>query len=110
MGESHNLATSLAMESKAEETDLELASVTVGTKKLVSFANEQNGSYSTAPLRDRAASTGPVGGPKFSVKTWLRTEIVVLCIMMVIVWVLLSLPIIFYHLPETEVSEFCLNT
>ena len=52
---------------------------------------------SGTPLRDRAA--------RLSVKTWLRTEIVVLCIVVVIIWALLSLPIIFYHLPEDSQQE-----
>ena len=80
------------MESKAEKA--------VGTKK--SFTDETNGSCSSAPSRDRAA--------RLSVKTWQRTEIVVLCIVVVIIWALLSLPIVFYYIPEgsrqvTEVSE-----
>ena len=92
------------MESKTGQTELELASVPIGTKKAVLFTNEQNGSYSTPP-RDRTASAVM---PRCSVKTWLRTEIVVLCIMVAVVWILLSLPLIFYHLPEkTQVSEVC---
>ena len=94
------------MESKTEQTELELASVSLGTKKAVSFTNE-NGSYSATPPQDRAASAVM---PQCSVKTWLRTEIVVLCIMVVVVWILLSLPLIFYHLPEkTQVSEKCVS-
>ena len=70
-----------------------------------SLANESNRSCSAALPRDHTA--------RFSVKAWLHTEIIVLCIMVVIVWGLLSLPTIFYHLPEdsqqvTEVSKFYL--
>ena len=96
------------MESKTEQTELELGSVSIGTKKAGSFTNEQNGSYSATPQRDRTASAVM---PRCSVKTWLRTEIVVLCIMVAVVWILLSLPLIFYHLPEkTQVSEKCVST
>lgn len=35
---------------------------------------------------------------------WLRMELAVLCVLMAIVWGLLMLPIIFYHLPTTVVS------
>ena len=88
------------MESRTEQTELELASVSIGTKR-VSFTDERNESYSATPPRDRAM-------PQFSVKTWLRTEIVALCILVVVVWILLSLPLLFYHLPDnTQVSEFC---
>ena len=46
--------------------------------------------------------------PQFSVKTWLRTEVVALCILVVVVWILLSLPLLFYHLPEkTQVNSSC---
>ena len=98
------------MESRTEQTQLKLASVSVETKKSVSLTIGPNGSRSAAPPRDCAASTGPVGGmAKVSVKTWLHTEIVVLSFMVVVVWILLSLPLIFYHLPEkTQVSEVCM--
>ena len=96
----------LTMESKTEQTELELASVPIGTKKAVSFTNEQNGSYSAAPPQAYRGASAVM--PQCSVKTWLRAEIVVLCIMVVVVWILLSVPLIFYHLPEkTQVSEFC---
>ena len=108
---SHYILSHFAMQSRTEQTEMELASVSVETKKFVSFTIESNASCSAALPRDRAASTGPVLGemPKFSVNTWLRTEIVVLSFMVVVVWILLSLPLIFYHLPEeTKVSEFCM--
>ena len=87
------------MESRTEKTELELGSA--------SFTNDPNGNCSAVPTRDNRA--GPVGEmAQHSVKTWLRTEIVALCIIVMIAWILLSLPIIFYHLPQkTEVSEFC---
>ena len=59
------------------------------------------------PGRHETADTGQsTPGRKFGgdeaerrYKIWLRAEIVGLCIVIVIVWGLLFLPIIFYHLP-----------
>ena len=44
-----------------------------------------------------------IGGKKsLSVEIWQRAQIIVLCIVVVIVWGLLSLPIVFYHLPSGD--------
>ena len=64
-----------------------------------------NGSESAAPQRnqkqeDSKSSTRFGGGDlEHRYKLCLRAEIVGLCVLIVIVWGLMSLPIVFYHLP-----------
>ena len=44
---------------------------------------------------------GLVKGRHFSLQIWLRLEVVGLLVLIAIVWGLLTLPIIFYHIPVT---------
>ena len=62
------------------------------TKKVTSFCNEPSGKTCTL--------VG--GGKRLSVEVWQRAEIIVLCLVVVIVWGLLSLPVVFYHLPSGD--------
>lgn len=42
---------------------------------------------------------------KDNCKAWLNVEVVVLCVLITGVWSLLSLPVIVYHIPISEVRE-----
>ena len=56
--------------------------------------------------------SGLFGGDNLAVKyrRWLQFEVVALCVLMVIVWGLLTLPIIFYYLPVPAVSRVSIIT
>ena len=62
-----------------------------------SFCNEPNG---------KSCSNGKTlsvsGKASSSVEFWQRAEIGVLCLVVVILWGLLSLPVVFYHLPSGD--------
>lgn len=70
-----------------------------------------NDSESAAPQRnqkeDNSKSSKRFGGGDLEhrYKLCLRAEIVGLCVLIVIVWGLLSLPIVFYHLPIVSELE-----
>ena len=58
----------------------------------------------STPNNEDAISTGDVrghDGKQFSLQFWLRLEVVGLSVLIVIVWGLLTLPIIFFHIPVT---------
>ena len=64
----------------------------------------------STPNNDGAKSAGdvhlsnghaPGEGEHFSLQFWLRLEVIGLLVLIVIVWGLLTLPIIFFHIPVT---------
>lgn len=54
--------------------------------------------------RQRTASTVSRGAEDVEItyKKWLRAEIVGLAVVIIVVWCLLLLPVIFYHLPDVS--------
>ena len=62
--------------------------------------------------RQRTASIVSRGAENVEItyKKWLRAEIVGLAVVIIIVWGLLLLPVIFYHLPDVSLQSYhCIN-
>ena len=55
-------------------------------------------------LQDRKPPTISAG-KEHRLKAWQRAEVIVICAVIVIVWGLLSLPIVFYHMPPVRTGE-----
>ena len=56
-------------------------------------------------IRNRTASTVGRGAEEIErrYKVWLRAETVGLAVVIIVVWGLLLLPVVFYHLPDVDV-------
>ncbi len=73
-------------------------------------ADEINGRSSESkskPSRGKSScplSIDTIFGGDAWIKVWRRVELALLVALIVVVWVLLLLPVIFYHLPEDNVS------
>ena len=63
-----------------------------------------NGTNTKRESRRGSAKYGGQEAAEKRYKLWLRAEIVGLCILILIVWGLLLLPIVFYHQPVVSVS------
>ena len=96
-------ATARIMEAETKLHDCESA----GRKTVTIIANPGSESLDRDELliRTRTASTVSRGAEEIErrYKMWLRAETVGLAIVIVIVWGLLLLPVIFYHLPDISV-------
>ena len=53
--------------------------------------------------QDRSTNLNSMGGTKFKNKLWLKLEILLVSGLIIGVWIILSLPFIFYQLPTSEV-------
>ena len=73
-------------------------------------AMEASPAVNAVPLNDlppKDKDTGNFDGQASQRKyqKWIKVELVALCVLMAIVWALLTLPIIFYYLPFELVSR-----
>ncbi len=69
-----------------------------------SLIREDSGESAGTP-KPTGTLGGPIGGGGW-VKVWRRVEVGLLVGLIVVVWALLLLPVLFYHLPGEEVGAY----
>ena len=102
--------SSSSLVSYGMEAETKLHNCESGRKFVTIITNpgpERSFSFDRDEPRMRTASTVSRGAEEIErrYKKWLRAEIVGLAVLIIIVWGLLLLPIIFYHLPNVQSSD-----
>ena len=87
------------MKQKSSSGKTVTIAINPGTQERANFdgIDEPRGRLRTASTVSRSA-----GDVEITYKKWLRVEIVGLAVVIIIVWGLLLLPVIFYHLPDVN--------